>query len=668
MGGIAGHMSHLYDNPSLTFSKMKEIMKSVYDADIDAEEKVDGQNLFLSYSVKDGKAKGARNKGNLRTGGLNATDLAAKFADRDNLTNAFVDGFSGFEKAVEALSDKEKVQIFGPDATIWYNAEIMDPDNANVILYDSKVLKIHDRGHFKFDRKTGEKSEEDVSANLAILDSQLKNMQGRLSNEKFSLVRSAIQKLEKLEDQEPFKQAVRAIDSLVSAEGLSDSDTVGSYVYTRVSNGLDDQFPEDFSNEIARYLLKMPGNIGLRNLKKDQSTESKQIISDIVNSKQLLLRQAIAPVEEVIHEFAVEVLKGLQSVFILDSGKEVMRQKEELAKAVNDIVETGDANPKSMEILQQQLNKIKDMSNLTTPIEGIVFDYDGHMYKLTGNFAPINQILGLFKYAKGSTNLTNESLNGATVLTEKEGKKIALLPGGFKPPHAGHYGLAKLLASDSDIDEVIIIIGKNPRESGIVPKITVTAEQSKALWDLYTKNDENIKVRIQEGKTPVADVYDLIADKNSFFEGDTVVLGKSDKDVGDKRYAGAQAWAERNNPGVNIEEMVFPVIGGESMGGTALRDMIAAGQKERFISKLPEHLGVKEKEMVWDSVSYLPNESLDRLIDNTIDEMSSMAAGSVEIGAGGFGTGGVNSYNVYKQNKNSTKKPKVKRAKRQRRR
>ena len=27
MGGIAGHMSHLYDNPSLTFSKMKEIMK-----------------------------------------------------------------------------------------------------------------------------------------------------------------------------------------------------------------------------------------------------------------------------------------------------------------------------------------------------------------------------------------------------------------------------------------------------------------------------------------------------------------------------------------------------------------------------------------------------------------------------------------------------------------
>ena len=87
MGGIAGHMSHLYDNPSLTFSKMKEIMKNVYDANLEAEEKVDGQNLFLSYSIQDGKAKGARNKGNLRGGGLNATDLASKFADKICKTN-----------------------------------------------------------------------------------------------------------------------------------------------------------------------------------------------------------------------------------------------------------------------------------------------------------------------------------------------------------------------------------------------------------------------------------------------------------------------------------------------------------------------------------------------------------------------------------------------------
>ena len=70
MGGIAGHMSHLYDNPNLTFTKMKEIMAAVSNAELETEEKVDGQNLYLSYSVPEGRAKGARNKGNLRGNGL----------------------------------------------------------------------------------------------------------------------------------------------------------------------------------------------------------------------------------------------------------------------------------------------------------------------------------------------------------------------------------------------------------------------------------------------------------------------------------------------------------------------------------------------------------------------------------------------------------------------
>ena len=96
MGGVAGHMDHLYDNPDLTFAKMKEIMNAASDGKLDAEEKVDGQNLFLSYSVSEGKAKGARNKGNLKSGGLDASGLAKKFFGRGGLEKAFSGGFSAF--------------------------------------------------------------------------------------------------------------------------------------------------------------------------------------------------------------------------------------------------------------------------------------------------------------------------------------------------------------------------------------------------------------------------------------------------------------------------------------------------------------------------------------------------------------------------------------------
>ncbi len=34
------------------------------------------------------------------------------------------------------------------------------------------------------------------------------------------------------------------------------------------------------------------------------------------------------------------------------------------------------------------------------PIEGVVFVFKGKTYKLTGAFAPVNQILGTLKYAR----------------------------------------------------------------------------------------------------------------------------------------------------------------------------------------------------------------------------------------------------------------------------
>ena len=94
MGGVAGHMDHLYENRDLTFGEMKEILEAAANGELTAEEKVDGQNLFLSYSIPEGKAKGARNKGNLKSGGLDATGLAQKFAGRGNLEKAFTGGFN----------------------------------------------------------------------------------------------------------------------------------------------------------------------------------------------------------------------------------------------------------------------------------------------------------------------------------------------------------------------------------------------------------------------------------------------------------------------------------------------------------------------------------------------------------------------------------------------
>ena len=423
MGGVAGHMSHLYDNPSLSFSKIKEILAAVSNAELEAEEKVDGQNLFLSYSVKEGKAKAARNKGNLKAGGLDAHELATKFADRGSLTEAFTEGFSTFEKAVDALDNITKRRIFGPDTDIWYNAEIMDPRSANIILYDSKVLKIHDLGHFKVDKNTGAKLDVDVSENLQILDYSLSRMQSALGREDFSLLRKAVIELQKLDDSKALTAALGRIDAELRSEGLSENNKIEEYLFHRVFNGIDSDLPKTRKLEITNYLLKTPENIGLRLLKRGLSEEDKADLTAIVNNKKMILQGAIAPIEDIIHDFAVEILKGMESAFIVDNRKETERLQKELSFAVDEITKTGHENPDAMEIMQAHLNKIKDMSSISTPIEGIVFQYDGHTYKFTGNFAPINQILGLFKYGRGTKILHKEARQRSTefIITEEEG-------------------------------------------------------------------------------------------------------------------------------------------------------------------------------------------------------------------------------------------------------
>ena len=92
-----------------------------------------------------------------------------------------------------------------------------------------------------------------------------------------------------------------------------------------------------------------------------------------------------------------------------------------------------------------------------------------------------------------------------------------------------------------------------------------------------------------------------------------------------------------------------------------MRKAIAERDKETFLSYAPPSI---DGEALWNSL--IPQtERLNSLIDDSIDEISTMAGGSVSGYAGGFGP--PNTYDPYKK-RSKTSRPKVRRAKRQRRR
>ena len=78
-------------------------------------------------------------------------------------------------------------------------------------------------------------------------------------------------------------------------------------------------------------------------------------------------------------------------------------------------------------------------------------------------------------------------------------------PGGFKPPHKGHFEVANDAASRGFITNLTILIGRGVRDG-------ITAEQSKAIWDIYLKASPNqkIDVKISDKNSPIADIFDYL--------------------------------------------------------------------------------------------------------------------------------------------------------------
>ena len=58
MGGAAGHMSHPFDDKDLTFKDLKKMIEQSLEGDLkETTEKLDGQNLMISYKKKLRKMK-----------------------------------------------------------------------------------------------------------------------------------------------------------------------------------------------------------------------------------------------------------------------------------------------------------------------------------------------------------------------------------------------------------------------------------------------------------------------------------------------------------------------------------------------------------------------------------------------------------------------------------
>jgi hypothetical protein len=158
-------------------------------------------------------------------------------------------------------------------------------------------------------------------------------------------------------------------------------------------------------------------------------------------------------------------------------------------------------------------------------------------------------------------------------LTEDDDKKststICFYPGGFKPPHEGHYEVLKDLAARPYITKVIVLIGHKTRDG-------ITKEMSKRIWDLYLAAAPmaKVEVKLSDNPAPIKDIFSIM---DNDLELQAYVAGTPEDGEDQSYFQGlTKAFGTRIKP-LSIEEKV--VTQGKRLSGTDVRNLITQLKK-----------------------------------------------------------------------------------------
>ena len=129
------------------------------------------------------------------------------------------------------------------------------------------------------------------------------------------------------------------------------------------------------------------------------------------------------------------------------------------------------------------------LNALTSPM-GDVMDHEGvvlrdeklfgpNPVKITGEFI-VGNLAGGFGDIKEQEEVVDAEQTQATPVS---GKSIAIVPGSFKPPHAGHLAMVQHYAEKND--EVLVLISRPLKKQRTLADGTViSAGDAKKLWDI----------------------------------------------------------------------------------------------------------------------------------------------------------------------------------------
>ena len=420
-GGAAGHMAHPWDDHGLTFNDMREIVARGLSGQLDLEapvsEKTDGQNIQITW--KNGELGFARNKGTI-INPMTAPQLIADFERKyqETVQKSGEESAQGYKLVVEAYREcandlTEAMRKINPDqlnsifkdGRVFANMEIIYPATKNVIAYDKAHLQFHNLVEYD---DTANKVETDLTGGR-MMQQIIEDANAHMQNT-FSFIPPQRIKLGRVYDFEDQQAAfMNEITQLQTRYGLKDTDLISDYhkmwwsdIILTKAKQVGYEIPENILTPLIYRWAFNDKSSNIAALKKQITNPEFLAWVDAFDKKDFKVyqKQNLEPFESIFLRLGVVVLQNATNYLAANPSRAVQDIKTEMAQLIKDLQVKND--PTVMAKLEHELRRIQRLGGFEAivPSEGIVFVYDGNTYKMTGAFAPVNQILGTLKFAR----------------------------------------------------------------------------------------------------------------------------------------------------------------------------------------------------------------------------------------------------------------------------
>ena len=398
-GGAYGHMAHPFDTEmNLTFGDLKTIISNALNGKLEfTREKTDGQALAISYRDDKGLIA-ARNGGHLKNSGENALDIsgvASKFQGRGGLTDAYNFAMEDLSKAIKGLSKAQRDKVFNQGSS-FMNIEVIFPTSVNVIPYGQPLLVFH--GTMDYD-ENGKAIGADTSS-ARILAGMIKQINQDVQKNYTIQGPPVVNLPQSVELSKLQGKYYSQLNKVQKEFKLKDSNGVADYHQAWWEQYVDKNSPSTLDNKTKMALVKRWAfyDNSFR-LNKKNITDSKVLVWATKTDKQdkaKISKTNLRKFEDIFLGVGADVLSFMSSALTVNPDKAVRDMKKRLDSTIKEVGKSGD--PKKIAKLKMELERLAAVGgkDKIVPNEGIVFTYKGGTYKLTGTFASLNQILGLF--------------------------------------------------------------------------------------------------------------------------------------------------------------------------------------------------------------------------------------------------------------------------------